>query len=64
MKTTLLFFCYLVILSGIGLPIGFTQETIENPQWHLPEGAIARLGKGTVNGITYAPDGNTVYHRK
>ena len=26
-------------------------------RWHLPEGARARLGKGTVNGITYSPDG-------
>ena len=56
MKTTLIFFSALLCYV-IGLPIGFTQETIENPQWHLPEGAIARLGKGTVNDITYAPDG-------
>ena len=43
----------------MGLPIGFTgaQETVETAQWHLPNGAIARLGKGTVNGITYSPDG-------
>ena len=29
----------------------------EYTRWHLPEGARARLGKGTVNGITYSPDG-------
>ena len=26
-------------------------------QWHLPDGAIARLGKGTVNQIAYSADG-------
>ena len=25
--------------------------------WHLPEGTIARLGKGTINEIQYSPDG-------
>ena len=52
-----IFLAHLVIIAVIGIPIGFTQEVIENPQWHLPEGAIARLGKGTVNGLTYSPDG-------
>lgn len=27
-------------------------------QWHLPEGAIARLGKGPANQIAFSPDGN------
>ena len=60
MKTATIFAACFVILSIIFLPIGFTQtreNNIENPQWHLPEGTIARLGKGTVNGITYSPDG-------
>ena len=26
-------------------------------QWHLPEGAKARLGKGRINKIAYSPDG-------
>ena len=26
-------------------------------QWHLPDGAAARLGKGTINDIAYSPDG-------
>ena len=26
-------------------------------QWGLPEGAKARLGKGTISDITYSPDG-------
>ncbi len=25
-------------------------------QWHLPDGAKARIGKGTVNDLTYSPD--------
>ena len=57
MKTVSIFVVYFVIISVIGSPIGYTHENIENPQWHLPEGAIARFGKGTVNGVTYSPDG-------
>lgn len=30
----------------------------DNPQWHLPEGAQARIGKGTVSQMLYSPDGN------
>ncbi|MCG8621580.1 MAG: hypothetical protein MJE68_06210, partial [Proteobacteria bacterium] len=29
----------------------------DSPQWHLPEGVIARLGKGTPMDIQYSPDG-------
>ena len=29
----------------------------DSPQWHLPEGVTARLGKGTINEIAYSPDG-------
>ena len=40
-----------------------TSETVNIPdanltKWHLPEGAMSRLGKGTVNEITYSPDGS------
>ena len=28
----------------------------DSPQWHLPEGAKARLGKGRINQIAYSPD--------
>ena len=27
---------------------------------HLPEGAIARLGKGDIKRITYSPDGDLI----
>ena len=42
------------ILSLIFVSIISLQNS---SQAHLPEGAMARLGKGTVNGITYSPDG-------
>ena len=29
-----------------------------SPQWHLPKGAKARLGKGGITDIAYSPDGN------
>ena len=29
-----------------------------SPQWHLPDGAIARLGKGSTGDIAYFPDGS------
>ena len=29
----------------------------DSQQWHLPEGAKARLGKGRINEIAYSPDG-------
>ena len=30
----------------------------DSPQWHLPKGAKARLGKGWISDIAYSPDGN------
>ena len=30
----------------------------DSPQWHLPKGAKARLGKGRISNIAYSPDGN------
>ena len=30
----------------------------DSPQWHLPQGAKARLGKGGITEIAYSPDGN------
>ena len=29
----------------------------DSPQWHLPDGAKARLGKGAITEIEYSPDG-------
>ena len=53
MKTKNLLFITL-ILVGI-LPSVFAQD---NTQVGLPEGAIARLGKGGINVIQFSPDGN------
>ncbi|MDE0315422.1 MAG: T9SS type A sorting domain-containing protein [Candidatus Poribacteria bacterium] len=42
------------ILTTILTPNTFAQDS---PQWHLPEGAKARFGKGTIQEIQYSPDG-------
>ena len=51
MKTTvtLLIFLTLFALNT------FAQDS---PQWHLPDGAKARLGKGWISEIEYSPDGS------
>ena len=36
------------------IPSSFAQDS---PQWHLPEGATTRLGKGWLSEIQYSPDG-------
>jgi len=35
-----------------------TSLNFDFPQWHLPEGAKARIGSGDVNVMRYSPDGN------
>ena len=43
------------IASNLGLKTTLSQDS---PQWHLPKGVKARLGKGGLTGnITYSPDG-------
>ena len=34
-----------------------TDNAQDSTQWHLPEGASARLGKGIIEEIAYSPDG-------
>ena len=52
------FFSFLIVLF-FPLTINITtSDAQESPQWHLPEGASARLGKGTVEDIAYSPDGS------
>ena len=48
-----IFILSLILISIINQHIGFAQDT---SQWHVPDGAMARLGKGGINGITYSPD--------
>ena len=54
MKKTL----YLV-LTALSITLIFAPNTLaqDSPQWHLPDGAKMRLGKGEANEIAYSPDG-------
>ena len=53
MKTKHLFLTVLLLIIAI-IPTSFAQD---NTQIGLPEGAIARLGKGGINTIQFSPDG-------
>ena len=54
MKTTLVFTLILFILPlFIFLP---NANAVDTTKWGLPEGAIARLGKGSIDQIAYSPD--------
>ena len=54
-KKALFFKFSLLFVSALFLQNSFAQDS---PQWDLPEGAKARLGKGRISEITYSPDGN------
>ena len=56
-KTTFLFTLTLLIVSCVRICPGFAQDTAYT-QLSLPEGAKARLGKGSVGEVTYSPDGS------
>ena len=53
MKTLQLSIFKLLAMLAMFLPTAAAAYT----QWHLPEGATARLGKGIIQDITYSPDG-------
>ena len=55
MKTRLFIFTLLIISNLSIFPV-FAQYAAHT-QWSLPEGAKARLGKGSINEIAYSPDG-------
>lgn len=57
MKNTL-YSTLITLIIAITLTLTFTINTPaqESPQWHLPDGATARYGKGTIHQITYSPD--------
>ncbi len=56
MKVTLFSVFFPALLTAtLFLPIAHAQDA---PQWHLPEAATARLGKGTISAIAYSPDGS------
>ncbi|MYF98391.1 hypothetical protein F4212_04555 [Candidatus Poribacteria bacterium] len=37
-----------------------TSRCYDSPQWHLPEGVKARIGKGSIIKMQYSPDGNVL----
>ncbi|RKU13828.1 hypothetical protein C6501_09065 [Candidatus Poribacteria bacterium] len=47
-------FLSFVVISTFFLPCSFAQDWT---QWSLPEGAKARLGKGSISDMQYSPDG-------
>ncbi len=44
----------IIVFSMVYIPLSFAQD---HTQWELPEGTIARLGKGRINHMKYSPDG-------
>ena len=55
MRKTLFSICLILFsVSVLYLPNSFAQDYA---QWHLPEGAKARLGKGKINEVQLSPDG-------
>ena len=55
-KTILLYIVHLFVLCL--LSNGFAQQY--TAQWHLPEGAKARLGRGKLNNVIFSPDGTRI----
>ena len=47
-------FFTLILVLMISIPSAFAQNYT---QWGVPEGALMRLGKGTIHEIKYSPDG-------
>ena len=47
--------------TGIGTPTTPTIDGGDYSTWHLPNGTIARLGKGSISGtVAFSPDGRTL----
>ena len=54
MKKRTFFMPTLLLMSSLFLPPAFAQDF---SQWELPDGAVARLGKGHITAVSYSPDG-------
>ena len=55
MKLTRFSILVILFVGTVSLPNTFAQD---HTQWHLPEGAKARLGKGAItSNVQYSPDG-------
>ena len=49
---------YLLLIQVLVFVLSLSITFGEDPsKWHLPDGTIARLGKGNINKIQYSPDG-------
>ena len=55
LRSLVCFFSVLFFVLAVNIPVSHAQDS---PQWQLPDGAIARLGKGTIHEIAYSPDGS------
>ena len=55
MKKRILFYIALLLISSLLLSNASLAQ--DHTQWHLPEGAKIRIGKGAVSDITFSPDG-------
>ena len=49
-------FLAILLISLAVLTVAGNAFAQESPQWHLPEGATVRIGKGSINEIAYSPD--------
>ncbi|RKU22491.1 hypothetical protein C6499_19775 [Candidatus Poribacteria bacterium] len=58
MKKKNLLYIVCLLIPCLLLSSSFAQEY--TAQWHLPEGAKARLGRGKLNNIIFSPDGTRV----
>ncbi|MYF99130.1 PQQ-binding-like beta-propeller repeat protein [Candidatus Poribacteria bacterium] len=52
----ILVFILMSIFSSLPILLG-QNVAADIAKWHLPKGAVARLGKGFINDIAYSPDG-------
>ena len=54
MKVTLFSVLIVLCIALTLVPRSFAQDS---PQWHLPDGTTARLGKGAVYAMQFSSDG-------
>jgi len=57
MKIRIPIFFMIVLLSTLTFNLTLSDAELSD-QWHLPNGARARMNKGQINGIAYSPDGS------
>lgn len=57
MKNPCFHLLILLLIFSLCLPNVYSQDS---SNWHLPEGAIARIGKGNIRKLAFSSDGNTL----